>query len=64
MAPGKRSPLVEALGKAGLRASSPECLRELKKENKKKCSSASSDVWVAEARTFGYDPEFSSLLFL
>lgn len=35
MAPGKRSPLVEARGKAGLRASSPECLRELKKENKK-----------------------------
>lgn len=27
---------MEALGKAGLRASSPKCLRELKKENKQK----------------------------
>lgn len=65
MAPGKRSPLVEALGKAGLRASSRKCLTELKKENnKKRSSSASSDVWVAEACTFGEDPEFSFLLFL
>lgn len=65
MAPGKRSPLVETIRKAGLRASSRKCLTELKKENKQtKNSSASSDVWVAEAHAFGEDPEFSSLLFL
>lgn len=53
MDPGKRSPLVEVLRKARLCASSRKCLRELKKESKKKKStSASSDVWVAEARTF------------